>query len=415
MTEQITQQSKNLAPKLNRCISNVFIPVFAIVLLTAPNIIVNAQYEFSAANNIGFPMGATTIGASTQPAAVSGTETVGNENFNFEVPIVNLPGRALNASLSLAYNSRVWDRKVIILPSVPGGNNSHISVGYNWDTANWLAPGFYLGYGSLDMQTLTSPDGTKHPFEVPTTEQTPTIGPDYLWTNDGSFIKFVFNSPGYCHPGVAYFPDGSVIDYGASPVNPCQLYPTKIKDRNGNFILINYVNGIGPKISNIQDTMGRLVKFYYDSTGSLVTITTPGFNGSGERQLIRFYYEDISITPSFQTNDPGYPSLPVNIYAQATAKVVKHIYFPGTQKGYTYDYSSYGMVYQINEKRGLTITSNSLNQTGDAPTGGIVSLLLQVIYRPVPQPFQKEQMIGLAEQPRMSLHLFIILKHFMKT
>ena len=61
------------------------------------------------ANNVGSPPGKTRPGASTPAVATMGTET-GNKNFTFGLPIVGLPGRGIDVSLSLTYNSLVYNK-----------------------------------------------------------------------------------------------------------------------------------------------------------------------------------------------------------------------------------------------------------------------------------------------------------------
>jgi len=65
---------------------------------------------FSPGNGVGTPPGRTTPGAVTPPTAADGTEMPGSENFTFGVPLVGLPGRGLDLSLSLAYNSRAYNK-----------------------------------------------------------------------------------------------------------------------------------------------------------------------------------------------------------------------------------------------------------------------------------------------------------------
>src|SRR5207249_3665394 len=74
-------------------------------------------------NRVGDPPGAAADGGA------------GSGNFQFAAPILSLPGRGINISLGLAYNSRLW-------------NKAGSQVSYDNDRG-WPAPGFSLGFGKL--------------------------------------------------------------------------------------------------------------------------------------------------------------------------------------------------------------------------------------------------------------------------
>src|SRR5206468_2956933 len=113
----------------------------------------------------------------------------------------------------------------------------------------WPAQGFRLSFGQIEDQgsygfTLTDPDGTRHAL---------VHGTGYNYdTTDGTFIHYY----GGAGSGTLYYPDGTMVSYGAGG-GGYRIYPIKITDRNGNYILISYAgaNGVGPKISSIQDTL----------------------------------------------------------------------------------------------------------------------------------------------------------------
>jgi len=74
-------------------------------------------------NRVGGPLGTAADGGA------------GSGNFQFAAPIVSLPGRGINISLGLAYNSRLW-------------NKAGSQISYDTDRG-WPAPGFSLGFGKL--------------------------------------------------------------------------------------------------------------------------------------------------------------------------------------------------------------------------------------------------------------------------
>ena len=323
---------------------------------------------FSPSNAVGAPPGRTTPGATTPATATDGTETPGSANFTFDVPVVSLPGRGMNLGLSLTYNSRAYNKS-----TDPFDGSTWMT--YDVDSG-WPAAGFRLGFGQIEDQgsfgfTLTDGDGTRHALKFTSTNN--------YDTDDGTFIHFTGGS-GW---GSVFYADGTRVDYGAAG-GGFRSYPTKLVDRNGNFILISYVNGVGPKISSIQDTLGRFVRFYYAANGDLVAITAPGLTGQADLQVMRFYYQDLTISTSglFQSG--------IHVNAPATTRVVKYIYLPTSAEsgnahtGYKYDYSAYGMMYQIQELRGMTVSSTLLDQTGSVSTEGTQAALTTYNYPTTP-------------------------------
>jgi len=318
---------------------------------------------FSPGNTVGSPPGRTPPGAITPPSTTDGTEMPGSDNFAFGVPLVNLSGRGLDVSLNLAYNSRAY-------------NKSTAFDGSTWMTydvdSGWPAAGFRLGYGQIEDQgsfgfSLVDEDGTRHALKFTSTNN--------YDSDDGTFIHFT-GGTGW---GSLFYSEGTRVDYGAAG-GGIRSSPTKIVDRNGNYVLISYVNGVGPKISSIQDTLGRFVTFFYAANGDLVTITAPGLTNQPDRQLIRFYYQDITV------NQSGLFQAGIHVNAPATTRVVKYIYLPSATEsgdvhlGYRYDYTAYGMMYQIAKLHGMTVDSTATNQTGSVTAEGLQAALTTYNY-----------------------------------
>jgi RHS repeat-associated protein len=300
-------------------------------------------------NTVGSPPGRTTPGAPTPPAAFDGTEMPGSNDFTLDVPVISLPGRGIDVSLALVYNSLLWNKST--------DTNSNTELTYDVDTG-WPAPGWRLGYGQMESQgsqgfTLTDPSGTRHQL----VKTDPSNSTDYNYdSTDGTFIHFYGGLTG----GTVTYTDGTRVGYGATgnggqPSGP-RSYPVKITDRSGNYITIAYVNNQGPQISSIQDTLGRYIQFNY-SSGDLVSITAPAYASQSDREAIRFYYEDMTVSTSFQ----GFCS--TCIHGGGTTHVLRYVYVPGdtanTGTGYRYDYSAYGMIYQISQRREMTINSTT--------------------------------------------------------
>jgi RHS repeat-associated protein len=327
-----------------------------------PNSELGSIYQVG--NATGSPSGTTTPGAVTPPAAIGGTEMPGSSNFNFSLPVAGLPGRGLDASLSLTYNSRIWNKS-----AMAGGATR---MYYDADKS-WLSPGFNMGFGQIrdaaGVITLTDPDGTRHQMV-----SNPSSPANYD-SNDGSFIHLyrTADEEGFVDNWLVTYPDGTQATY--VPTALLSLNPgirlglaQQITDRNGNYILVSYLPGsygnAKPwRISSIQDTLGRYIRFYYDSSKNLVAITAPGLSGQADLPVMRFYYQDITVNQSglFQS---GY-----TINAPSTAHVLKYIYLASATEsgnshlGYRFDYSAYGMIYQSVEFRGMTISTSSTDYT----------------------------------------------------
>ena len=254
-------------------------------------------------NGVGSPPGRTSAPPTTPPVATEGAELPGSANFSFAIPVVNLPGRGLDVSLNHSYNSRAFNK------SIDDGDGSTWMT-YDVDSG-WPAAGFRLGFGQIEDQgffgfTLVEGDGKRDALQF--------VATNVYETRDGSFIRYVGNAGS----GSLFQPDGTRMDFGATG-GGIRSYPTKIVDRNGNYILISYVNGVGPKISSVQDTMGRYVRFYYAANGDLVAITAPGLTGQPERQIMRFDYQDLTIPGSGLFNSSIHVNAPATTRVKSTS------------------------------------------------------------------------------------------------
>ena len=234
-------------------------------------------------NGVGNPPGAPMDGGA------------GSGNFQFAAPVLSLPGRGINISLGLAYNSRLW-------------NKAGSQINYDNDRG-WPAPGFNLGFGKLlgmgvyNGGMLVDADGTRHGYTGSITFYSwGTYG--VMHTTDGSFIDYTYwtGTGGGITWAQARLANGTVINYGAP--GPGGVYPTSIEDPNGNYITITYVNNTGPRIQTVTDTLNRSILFYYDYNNLLTAITAPGLGG-GTRTLVRLHYHQLGLNYRVQWSDAG--------------------------------------------------------------------------------------------------------------
>ena len=260
--------------------------------------------------------GGTGLSAYASPAACAAQVNLFSKNISYSVPILSLPGRAgLGLSLTLAYNSKVW---------VKSGTTIYFDGERGWPGVGWR-----LGFGRMDG-VYSGPDGFNH---------------YYLISGDGSIRDFRFNSGTGLYEsrdstwmdfndttGVLRMKDGTQITF-ASVGGFVQ--PTQVKDRNGNYLTINYT-GTAQQISSIVDTVGRTTSFTYNGDGTLNTITKAGFGGVARTWT--FGYTNITLTYSFAA------SLTVNGPTSGSqVKMLTSVTYPnGTSQAFTYN--SYGQL-----------------------------------------------------------------------
>ncbi len=290
-----------------------------------------------------------------------GTTGAGSGNFGFSAPVASLPGRnGLDVNLSLNYNSLLWHK-----------DGSEII--YDIDKGA-PAPGWDIGFGKiLDMDTtggamLEDPNGTRHSYdgEIVGSGSNTTY---YGRTTDGSFIDYIVSrtSSGIVS-GTAHFPDGTKVTYGAPEDGV--IYPTQIKDANGNYITITYVGNKGPKINTITDTLGRVITFKYQN-GRLINIQGPGYNGTTQT-YVRLHYVQKTMNATFSGLTKG--------VRDNSPYQIKAIYYPVTNTGYWFgdsdSYSSYGMIKKVMMNRSMTSSGTSTAE-GSATKG---TMSTQTVY-----------------------------------
>jgi len=296
----------------------------------------------------------------------------GSKNFHLNIPVVSLAGRGVSLSLNLVYNSLLW--------TIKGDVNTDDDCRAIFDIdSDWPAPGWSLGFGKLVIQPwhekggmLVDPDGTRHSFKG----EMHTVGSDRVYfadTCDGTFIRYfcTFHTNGVVYQARAFYPSGLTVDFHAyGRDNKKVLYPTRIHDRDGNYITITYVSNTGPQIDTITDTLGRLIQFHYDSQSLLTAITGPGLAGT-PRTFVRLHYQTKAITAGFDQH-----KLP-NPVAPAQSFLLDAIYFPDSAAGYWFgdsdSISSYGMIRKVCRQRGMGFTAASFNDQGSVTSGSVTS------------------------------------------
>jgi RHS repeat-associated protein len=310
----------------------------------------------SAGNATGHPRFAANLASLS---TVAGTDdNLRSNNFNLNIPIFNSTGRGVGIDLALVYNSRLWTKN---------GN----TIYFDYDRG-WPAPGFRLNYGRLvpnynvtsgsGNYLLIETDGTRIPLIRQGTSQ-------IYRSEDGQYIEF--NASDSADLKLTY-PDGTLIRY---EFNGSKLLPTKVQDINTNSIVIDYVKNCAdtPRMSgqectcntsgcdraprqaikHISDTLGRFVRFYYYANGNLAKITVPKYANMGERDLVKFYYQTVSLSFNFG----GFTV--VDATQNEQVDMLRRVYFPDTGRGYVFGgYSGYGMFNKASRQLGMTDTTD---------------------------------------------------------
>ncbi len=253
-----------------------------------------------------------------------------SRNFNWSIPLVGLPGRAgLDLGLSLAYNSlATWTR-----------NGNAISFD---DDHGSPAPGFRLGFPVIQGNFYNSQAG-KYSFIMITPAggrlELRQVGASNLYQSvDSSYL--LLNASNM----TLRTTDGSQLSYAWKGSD---YHCTEIKDRNGNFITINY-DGLG-RVDTVKDSLSRTITFNYDTNSSLSTITQ-SWTVNGQTLVhpwATFAYTYIQIQTNFTNLTVYGPSNNSSIHALTQVKLADDSHFD-------FDYTSWGQVWKISQYTGET-------------------------------------------------------------
>ncbi len=284
----------------------------------------------------------------------------GNGNFQITAPVLSLPGRGINVSLALTYNSHLWHK---------AGSNITYDIDRGWPSAGWS-----FGFGKMaDIgdggSILIEADGTRHGFNGTATG--PLANSSFSGsTNDGTFIDYsCVRSNGVIIFGSATHPNGTRVHYGAAGEGA--IYPTHIIDPNGNYVNITYRNNAGPQIDTVTDTLGRVINFHYNANNLLTAVTAPPVNGTTARTLVRLHYQQ-------QLVNAGFSGLTTWVRAPTTRWLLDAIYYPATNTGLWFGdtdsfLANYGTIAKVEEQRGMAHSTSGLTDMGTVTAGTMTS------------------------------------------
>jgi YD repeat-containing protein len=246
-----------------------------------------------------------------------------SQNFNWTLPLVGLPGRAgMDLNLSLSYNSLVWTKS---------GSN-YISFD---DDHGFPGPGFRLGFPVIQPLYFNAEVG-KYAFILIGSDGSRTelrrVGTSALYeAADSSHLLLDANTM------VLRATDGTQLKY---ELKGSEYQCAEIKDRNGNYITINYMPS--GRIATIVDTLERIIEFNYDANGWLTSIEQTWNQGPSSTQHIwaSFEYTETTIQTDFTNLTVSGPSNGSKI------KTLSRVSFP-VGSHYDFSYTSWGQVWKV--------------------------------------------------------------------
>lgn len=243
---------------------------------------------------------------------------------NWSVPLLSLPGRAgLDLGLTLSYSSMVWT------PSGP-------YIYFDEDNG-FPSPGFRLGFPTVQRKVFDAQTARNAYLLITGSGQRVElrqVGTSNVYdAADSSYLRLTDNGS-----LVVQTTDGTRMTF--TYFNG-EFRCTEIKDRNGNYITVNY-NSLA-QITNITDTLGRVITFNYDSNANLLSITQ-AWNGQPSHQWATFGWTTQTVQPSFGTLSV------VGTFNNAVIPVLMQVGLPdGTR--YNFEYTSAAQVAVIRRYR----------------------------------------------------------------
>ena len=246
-----------------------------------------------------------------------GAEDPLSRNYNWSLPLLNLPGRAgLDLGLTLSYNSLVWTR-----------TGNHITFD---DDAGFPSPGFRLGLpviqgpfvnsqAGTNAFLLIGPDGSRIELRrVNTSNFYESVDSSHMLLNSTTMVLQTVNGTQL-----------SYVQYGTD------YQCVKIQDRNGNFININR-NSSG-RITTIVDTLERTITFNYEN--NTLTTITQAWSGGTPHVWASFTYIDTPVQTGFSITKIGFAN-------GTTVKTLRGVWL-NDGSHFEFDYTSWIQVSKI--------------------------------------------------------------------
>ncbi|HKV35769.1 MAG TPA: LamG-like jellyroll fold domain-containing protein [Pyrinomonadaceae bacterium] len=272
-----------------------------------------------------------------------------SRNFNWTLPLVNLPGRAgMDLDLSLYYNSLVWTKL----------SSNYISFD---DDHGFPSPGFRLGFPVIQPQYYNAEVG-KYAFLLIGSDGSRTelrrFGTSALYeAADSSYLLLDSSNM------TLRATDGTQLKY---ELKGSEYQCTEIKDRNGNYITVTYTPS--GRIDTIVDTLARSIKFNY--ANGLLTSITQIWNETAENPPTHvwasFEYTNTPIQTNFPDLTVAGPSngLEIKTLSKVTLTDGSYFEFSYTSWGQVWKVSSFGPDDNLLNYRSYDLPGSPLESTG---------------------------------------------------
>ncbi|HEX7774676.1 MAG TPA: hypothetical protein VF435_19790, partial [Pyrinomonadaceae bacterium] len=158
--------------------------------------------------------------------------------------------------------------------------------------------------------------------------------------------------------------DGTQLSYTAMG---SEYQCTRIKDRNGNYISINYTSS--GRIDTVSDTLARNIKFNYDTGGSLTSITqvwNAGTTNEVTHHWATFTYTDSPIETNF-TSLTAYGPASIKALTSVTLADGSHSDFSYTSWGQVWKISGYAADNHLLNYRTYNLPQTAATAQTDCP------------------------------------------------
>jgi YD repeat-containing protein len=225
------------------------------------------------------PSPVSLVTARTEPRNQPGYGMLARD-ANWNVPLLRLSGRnGLDLGLGLSYSSMVWTRS---------GPYLHFD-----EDNGFPSPGFRLGFPTVQRRVFNA-QTAKNTYLLVTASgqrvELRQVGTTNVYeAADSSYLQLTDSSPNL----VLRATDGTQLNF--TEIDN-EYRCTQVKDRNGNYLSVSR-NGLG-QITNITDTLGRVINFNYDSNANLISITQ-AWNGQPSHQWVSFGWGTRNMQPGF--------------------------------------------------------------------------------------------------------------------
>jgi YD repeat-containing protein len=269
-------------------------------------------------------------------------------DVTWSVPLLSLAGRGgLDLGLALSYSSMVWTRS---------GPYIHFD-----EDNGFPSPGFRLGFPVIQRKVFDA-QTAKNAFLLITPAgqrvELRQVGSSNTYeAADSSYIQLTDNSPNL----LLRTTDGTQLSF-LEIQNEFRCW--QVKDRNGNYLTIAS-NALG-RITNITDTLGRVINFSYDSNANLISITQ-AWNGQPSHQWVSFGWGTRTMQSSF--SGAGV----VGIANGSSVPVITQVSLNDTSY-FTFDYNNSLQVNAIRNYFGA-VERNATTFTYQTPASDVPRLL----------------------------------------